>query len=143
MEIPRIILLEIGVACMVVFMAMCMDLASGLYKAYANGQARKSAALKRSAYKFITYEGALLIAGGIDLLLSLSHLWQLLRLGLLADVPCFTFIVAIFLCVVEILSIREKADEKMRNEMDKAEQLAQKFSEQLIDILTKKIQEKR
>lgn len=140
--LPRVLLQEIGAACLVVFLAMCLDLFSGLYKAYAAGKVRRSEALKRSAYKFITYEGALLIAGGIDLLLWLAHLWQILHINLLIDVPCFTFVIAIFLCVVEIMSIREKADEKMRSEMERAEKLAARMSDQLVNIIADKLREK-
>lgn len=139
---PRVLLLEIGAACLVVFGAMCLDLASGLYKAHLAGKARRSEALKRSAYKFITYEGALLIAGGIDLLLWLAHLWQMFHINLLEDVPCFTFIIAIFLCVVEIMSIRERADEKMRSEMERAEKLATRMSDHLVDIIADRLREK-
>ncbi|MBR1908278.1 hypothetical protein IJ818_05020, partial [bacterium] len=41
-------------------------------------------------------------------------------------VPIVTCIVGVFLCIVEWRSIREKADEKTRNELEKIEQVASK-----------------
>ena len=64
--------LIIVVACVIVFVAMIIDLASGLNKAKQRGEVRSSYGLSRSLSKFIMYEGGMLIAAGVDLLMHLA-----------------------------------------------------------------------
>lgn len=111
-------------ACLIVLLAMAIDLGCGLYKAKLRGEATKSEALKRSIIKFITYEGGLLIAAGIDTLMYLCRFWQILKVDLLQDVPAITVLTAVFLLVVEGISVREKADEKTHAQMNKVQSAA-------------------
>lgn len=111
------------VAMMVVLIAMLLDLASGLYKAKLRGEIRSSQALKRTITKFITYEGGMMIAAGVDLLIHLSRLMDLFGLDVLNGVPVVTCLVGVFLLVVEFISIREKADKKTRKDMEAAAEL--------------------
>ena len=68
---------------LIVFFAMMIDLASGLRKAKIRGELRSSQALKRSITKFITYEGSMIIALGVDMLIHMSKLAQMFGL----DIP--------------------------------------------------------
>ncbi len=127
--------------CIVVLMAMIVDLCSGLQKAKQRNEVRSSWGLKRTLTKFITYEGGLMIALGVDTLIHISHLHQLLRLEHLQGVPFIMCMVGIFLLVVEFLSVREKADEKTKTEFSRVESLASKMvdKDELVDALTKAI----
>ena len=108
------------VAMIVVFIAMMLDLASGIYKAKLRGEMRTSEALKRTLSKFIAYEGGMLIAAGVDLLMHMSHLVQLFGLDVIFGIPVITCLVGVFLLVVEFISIREKADAKTKKQMNDA-----------------------
>jgi choline-glycine betaine transporter len=113
----------IVVAMVIVLVAMAIDLVSGVNKAKANGQMRTSWGLKRTISKFVMYEGGLLIAAGVDILMHSSHLYDLLRLEALRGVPFVTCLVGVFLCVVEFLSVKESADIKMQKEFADAGRL--------------------
>lgn len=106
-------------ACLIVFMAMIVDLVSGLYKAKQRNEIRSSWGLKRTLSKFIMYEGGMVIAAGIDILIFLSKLFVLFHLDVLQGVPIITCVVGIFLLIVEFLSVREAADEKTKTEMSR------------------------
>lgn len=128
-------------ACFIVLCAMVIDLISGLVKAKQRGELRSSWGLKRSLNKFIMYEGGMLIAAGIDLLMHTSHLYQLFTLEAIYGIPVLTCLLGVFLLIVEFLSVREKADQKTRTEMSRVAELAGKMvkKEELIDALTKAI----
>lgn len=115
------------VACVVVLFAMMLDLASGLYKAKLRGEIRSSWGLKRTLSKFIAYEGGMLIAAGVDLLMHLSKLVDLFGLDAIHGVPVITCLVGVFLLVVEFVSIREKADKKTKKELSDAADLLSKL----------------
>lgn len=117
------------IACIIVLFAMVIDLASGLYKAKLRGEIRSSWGLKRTLSKFITYEGGMLIAAGVDLLVYLSHISQLFGLKVLFGIPVITCLVGVFLLVVEFISIREKADKKTKKDMMAAADLLNKMIE--------------
>lgn len=118
-----LLLAQVCLAAFIVLVAMGIDLASGLYKAKIRGEVHSSWGLKRSVQKFILYEGAILIAGGIDILFFTSHVTQLLGCEALTGIAIFTCVIAILLCVVEIWSLREKADEKTRKDINRAGEL--------------------
>ena len=115
------------IACIVVLFAMMLDLASGLYKAKIRGEIRSSWGLKRTLTKFITYEGGMLIAAGVDLLMHLSKIPALFGLHTIQGIPVITCLVGVFLLVVEFISIREKADKKTKQEMADAAELLVKM----------------
>lgn len=111
------------VAMVIVLIAMMLDLASGLNKARQRGELRSSEALKRTLNKFIAYEGGMLIAAGVDMLIHMSKLVQLFGLDTIYGVPVITCLVGVFLMVVEFISIREKADQKTKKQMHDAAKL--------------------
>ena len=129
----------VAVACVVVLFAMMIDLASGLYKAKLRGEIRSSWGLKRTLTKFITYEGGMLIAAGVDLLMHMSRLVDLFGLDSIHGVPVITCLVGIFLLVVEFISIREKADKKTKKELSDAVDVVTKLlsNENIKEILAK------
>lgn len=107
-------------AMLIVLFAMCIDLGSGLYKAKLRNDIRTSQALKRTLSKFIAYEGGMMIATGVDILLHISRLWSVIGVTVFEEVPMVTCLVGVFLLVVEFLSVREKADQKTKNKMNEA-----------------------
>lgn len=117
----------IVVAMIIVLMAMMVDLVSGLNKAKERGDYRTSTGLKRTLSKFISYEGGMLIAAGIDILLNMCNLFQLFHLDAIYGVPFITCLVGAFLLAVEWKSVREKADEKTKKEFSEAEMMALKI----------------
>lgn len=115
--------------CVIVLFAMCIDLASGLYKAKQRGEVRSSYGLKRTLSKFITYEGGMLIAAGVDIMILYCKMYELFHINILVGIPVITGLVGIFLCVVEFISVREKADKKIKREMSDAATLLSKMLE--------------
>lgn len=134
----------IVVVCIIVILAMTIDLISGLNKAKQRGEIRSSWGLKRTLNKFILYMGSLLIAGSIDVLLNLSHIYKLIDIEHLSSVPIVCCLVGIFQLIVEFLSVREAADEKTRTELSRVESLAAKIvtKEELINLLAQALQNK-
>lgn len=136
------ILMLIGaIVSIVVLIAMMIDLASGWQKAKQRDEAHNSYALSRTLNKFLLYEGGVIIALGIDLLLHLAHFWSLLGIDLLASVPVVAILIGIYLCVVEWLSLREKADEKQRKHFAQVETAAVKLlsKDELVEALAQAI----
>lgn len=117
------------IACIIVFFAMMIDLASGLYKAKQRGELRSSWGLKRTLTKFITYEGGMMIAFGVDMLIYFSRLFELFHLSTIVGIPIVSCLVGIFLLVVEFLSIREKSDKKTKKDFSEAGELITKLLE--------------
>jgi len=129
-------------ACIVVFVAMIIDLGSGLMKAKQRHEIRSSWGLKRTLNKFIMYEGGMLIAAGVDLLIHFSRLLQLFHLDLIYGIPVITCLLGIFLLMVEFLSVREKADEKTKTEIARAAEAASKLisADDLAEAIAKAIE---
>lgn len=141
-------LLIIAIAAVIVFLAMMVDLVAGLYKAHLRGDAHRSEALKRTGFKFCLYEGSLLIAAGVDMLVHLSKLyhWFDFRVGeVVYGLPLITIGMGIFWCVVEFLSVREKADEKIHSQISKAEKLAKQMlsKEELIEVISEALKRRK
>lgn len=101
-----------AVVALVVIVAMSIDLASGLYKASLRGETKTSFGLQRTTLKCITYLGSILICFGIDVLIHMGKLWEAIGWKWLIGVPVFAIIIGVFNCVVELFSVREKADSK-------------------------------
>ena len=110
----------VAIACIIVLVAMMIDLASGLYKAKLRNEIRSSWGLKRSLSKFIMYEGGLMIAFGADILIYFSKLFELFHLHIIVGIPIVSCLVGIFLLVVEYISIREKRDKKTKKDFSEA-----------------------
>lgn len=113
-----------SIIAVIVFVAMMIDLAAGLYKAKVRGDARRSEALKRTGYKFLIYEGGIMIASMMDLMIHMGKIYLIFGWDMAWGVPFVTILMGIFWCVVEFLSVREKADEKIHSDISKAEKLA-------------------
>lgn len=125
--------LIVVVAMIVVIGAMCMDAAFGWRKAKLRGEARTSYLFSRSITKFALYEGVLFISAGIDTLIH--FVWAQFSASLHC-VPLASILVAITLCIVEIWSMREKAEEKTRNNFNHAIKVVADVlqQEQAVDI---------
>lgn len=117
-------MMVISIVAIVVFVAMMVDLAAGLYKANLRGDARRSELLKRTGYKFCLYQGSILIAAGVDLCIHLAKVYMWFGWSMVYGLPLVTTMLGIFWCVVEFLSVREKADEKTHSDIAKAERMA-------------------
>lgn len=113
-----IMYLIVVVAMVVVIGAMSMDAAFGWRKAKLRGEARTSYLFSRSITKFALYEGVLFISAGIDTLIH--FVWAQFSSNSVYCVPIASSLVAITLCIVEIWSMREKAEEKTRNNINHA-----------------------
>lgn len=122
-------LIVVVIACIIVFMAMMIDLASGLYKAKQRGELRSSWGLKRTLSKFIMYEGGMMIAFGVDILVFYSRLFELFHLNVIVGIPVVTCLIGIFLLVVEFMSIREKSDKKTKKDFSEAGEVLVKLLE--------------
>lgn len=127
----------VAVVMVIVLMAMVIDLLSGINKARQNGKMRTSWGLKRTVSKFIMYEGSLLIAAGVDVLMHASHLYDLLHLDAIRGVPFVTCLVGAFLCVVEFMSVHESADVKTKKEWADTARLIGQVIERdaLVDVI--------
>lgn len=113
-----IMYLIVVVAMCVVIGAMCMDAAFGWRKAKLRNEARTSYLFSRSITKFALYEGVMFISAGIDTLIH--FVWMQFSTSSIHCVPLASILVAITLCIVEIWSMREKAEEKTRNNINHA-----------------------
>jgi len=135
--------LLVGVAALAVVIAIMLDLASGLRKAKLMGEARTSYAYERTTTKLMRNGSLVLIMAMIDLLLFFGHLWELIGLSLLSNVPVITFIASAWMCFVQAESIREKAEDKAeRKSAATLKQLAEVLTTEQIQALLNKIQSK-
>ncbi len=131
-------MMKIGVMCsLFVLVAMAVDLISGLVKAKQRGEVRSSYGLRRTVNKFIVYEGGILIAIMIDVMVHFSHLLHLFHLDNIVGFPVITCMMGVFLCFIEYLSVREKASDKTKRLMTNGARLAMTVmdKEKLADIV--------
>lgn len=119
--LPTLTLLAL-MAMILVNVAITADLVSGWRKAKLRREARTSYAFSRTLTKFLLYMGILIIGGCVDMLIH----FVCYMFGYCYVVPAAIILLAIVLCIVEMWSIREKADEKTRNSMKNAMELVQK-----------------
>ena len=126
--------LIVVVAMIAVVVAMCMDAMYGWRKAKERGEARTSYLFSRSINKFALYEGVMFISAMIDTLIH--FVWAQFNTTTIHCVPLASIIVAITLCIVEIWSMREKADEKTRSNVNHAIEVVAKAmqKEQAVEI---------
>ena len=66
----------------------------------------------------------------VDVMIHYSHLFVLMKLYPIVGVPVITCLMSIFLCTIEFLSIRERAEDKVRRNMKRTLQV-------LVDMLGK------
>ena len=121
------------VAMLAVLVAMGSDLCFGWRKAKMRGEARTSYAFSRSFSKFLLYMGMMIVSGCIDMLIH----FVMYMFNVYYYVPVVAIGIAIVLCVTEIWSMKEKADEKMRNSIKNAIDLVQKTltHDQIVAVL--------
>lgn len=121
------------VAVLSVLVAMSADLCFGWRKAKIRGEAHTSYAFSRTFSKFLLYMGMMIVAGCIDLLIH----FVLYMFNIYYFVPIVAIGIAIVLCVTEIWSMKEKADQKTRNSIKNAIDLVQKTltHEQIVSLL--------
>ena len=106
----------VAAACFIsVFIAIIVDLISGIRKAKKSKQEIRSKPLSRTVMKFVVYESAMIITTMIDYMLHFSHLFVLMKLHPIVGVPVITCLAGVSLCIIEIFSIFERADEKTRH----------------------------
>lgn len=132
----------LALSAVIVLVAMMWDLAVGIRKAQERGEARTSYGLARTATKMLTYYGAFGIGACIDVLLHVGKVWQLFGLAdTLQSVPVVAVLVAIFLCVIEGISILENADTKAKKRMGKVADIAMSAASktELVELLARAI----
>lgn len=136
-----VLLMLCGLACVGVFVAIFVDLASGYKKAKFAGEPIDSDKLKRTSLKLLLNGGLCIIASIVDLLLYFGHLWPVLHLDVLRSVPVVTFIVAVWLCAVQWVSVKEKAEDKAeRKTAELAKQVMQTITQEQVANLISKLQ---
>ena len=145
----RLMLTIVVFVSLVVFVAMGIDCVSGWRKATGRGEAHRSYLLARSLTKFLLYEGGIIIATCIDLLIYIAKFWVLFGLDIINGLPIVCCLVGIFLCIVEGKSVFEKADEKDKNKFKEAGALVgsmmdkDKVVDLILDVLAEKMKERR
>ena len=86
----------------------------------------------------VVYEGVLMISCGIDTLIH--FVWAQFNHNTAYIAPLASCLVAIVLCVVEIWSMREKADDKTRANFNQAIQIvADAMSKEQVSEIVKKV----
>lgn len=126
----------------IILVGMMWDLAVGIRKAQERGEARTSYGLARTATKMLTYYGAFGIGACIDVLLHVGRVWQLVGLAdTLDSVPVVATLIAIFLCVIEGISILENADTKAKKRIGKVADVALTAASktELVELLARAI----
>ena len=126
----------------IILVGMMWDLAVGIRKAQERGEARTSYGLARTATKMLTYYGAFGIGACIDVLLHVGRAWQLVGLSdTLESVPVVATLIAIFLCVIEGISILENADTKAKKRIGKVADVALTAASktELVELLARAI----
>ena len=132
----------LALSAVIVLVAMMWDLAVGIRKAQERGEARTSYGLARTATKMLTYYGAFGIGACIDVLLHVGRAWQLVGLSdTLESVPVVATLIAIFLCVIEGISILENADTKAKKRIGKVADVALTAASktELVELLARAI----
>ena len=133
--------LLVGVAAMAVVISIMLDLASGLRKATLMGEARTSYAYERTTTKLMQNGSVVVIMAMIDVFLFFGHLWEIIGVGVLSNVPVITFLASAWMCFVQAVSIREKAEDKAeRKSAATLKQLAEVLTTEQIQALLSKVQ---
>ena len=114
------IIVTLLIACgiyLMVLLSVLADLWSGVRKAKKNGIARSSYGFKRTVDKIARYYNVLLALTVVDAM-QMSSLWYLEKYYSYhwPIFPVVTLIGAIGICLIEIKSIYEKAEDKVRIE---------------------------
>jgi phage-related holin len=106
--------------CIVLF-AIIADLISGVRKAKKRGDARTSTGYKKTVDKITRYYNMLFVVSLIDVILVVSQVHSLFHIPVL---PYFTAVGALALCLIELKSIYESAEDKLKKEISGVGSLA-------------------
>lgn len=106
-----------AIVMLAVVVAMAVDFVSGWRKAKVRGEEHTSYAVSRTLTKFLIYEGILIISVCIDTMIHFA--WAMFMDGAYY-VPLIAIVFGVILCLVEIMSVREKADKKQRKQITEA-----------------------
>jgi len=115
--LPVMYLIEV-IAMFAVLIAIAMDLMFGWRKAKERNEARTSYALTRTITKTSLYEGVMLIFLCIDTLVH--FVWAMFISSIVYCVPIASCLAGVVICVVEVISMTEKAEDKTRNNFQQA-----------------------
>lgn len=105
-----------GIAFFMVLVAMSIDLVLGLRKAKQRGEYRSSTGLRKTITKLLIYGGALVMVFFADVLLNWSGLYSIFHWNVMESKPIVTCLATIFILAIELKSIFEKADAKIKKE---------------------------
>jgi len=94
------------------FCAPLVDLGCGIAKARQRHERITSFGLHRTVIKIITYTGSVFLAGCIDVLMHMAHVWHIAGVDMLVNVPVVSVLMGMFNVFVEMVSVRERADRK-------------------------------
>jgi hypothetical protein len=94
-----------------VLFAIIADLVSGVRKARRRGDARTSYGYKKTVDKITRYYNMLFVVSLIDVILVVSQVHAFFHIPVL---PYFTAVGALALCLIELKSIYEKAEDKVK-----------------------------
>ena len=131
--------LMVGIAALAVVISIMLDLASGLRKATLMGEKRTSYAYERTTTKLLSNGSVVLIMAMIDSFLFFGHAWSICGIEVLRNVPVLTFVTSAWMCFVQVVSIREKAEDKAeRKSAATLKQLAEVLTTEQIQALLKK-----
>lgn len=128
------------IAMIVVIIAMCVDLISGIRKAKSRGEARTSYGFSRTLTKFLIYQGIMMICACID---TLIHFIVYMMTDSVYLVPALSCFFGIVLCGVEGWSVYEKAEDKQRRRINDVATAAVKLidKETLTEIVSDAIRQ--
>jgi hypothetical protein len=98
----------------IVLFAIIADLISGVRKAKKRGDARTSTGYKKTVDKITRYYNMLFVVSLIDVILVVSQVHALFHIPVL---PYFTALGALALCLIELKSIYESAEDKLKKEI--------------------------
>ena len=123
-----------------VLIAIFLDLWAGVRKAKAMEALRTSEGLRRTVNKISKYFNMLFMITIIDLLQMSAIASINIQAGRhIPDVPILTFLGAIFICVIELKSVYEKAEDKERAQIAQTAKIVGKI---LVDIKNKELTSK-
>lgn len=98
-----------------VFLAIVADLCSGCRKAKKNGFLRSSKGLRRTVKKIAEYYNLMFVVSIIDCVQMVAIFVGGFNIP---QMPFFSFLITIFLCIIELKSIYERRTDKERAEME-------------------------
>lgn len=144
-KITWVLALILGEYIMVLF-AVIADLISGVRKAKARSEARRSKAFRRTVDKIARYYNALFALTVIDIMqiAGIIYLRVIEEFTSLPLLPIFTLIGSLGIALIEVKSIYEKSEEKEQQQYNDVTKLLMKYlnNASIKEFLTKNAQSK-